>query len=81
MLTLAVLCINVTTEPSEINPFLHVISDEVLTYQHILSAFVSARVTVEMLSKAWLYMSAFILQHRKNTTIKTQCWVLKRPKV
>lgn len=35
------------------------------TYQHIISAFVSARATVEMLSKAWLYMSPFILQDRE----------------
>ncbi len=41
-------------------------SDEVQTYQHILSAFVSAGVTVEMLSKAWFYMSAFVLKHRKQ---------------
>lgn len=36
-----------------------------MTYQHVLSAFVSAGVTVEMLSKAWFYMSTFVLQHRK----------------
>lgn len=43
------------------------ISYEDLTYQHILSAFVSARVTVEMLSKARFYMSTFVLQHRKQS--------------
>lgn len=40
-------------------------SNESLTYQHVLPAFVSAGVTVEMLSKAWFYMGTFVLQNKK----------------
>ena len=36
------------------------------TYQHVLPAFISAWVAVEMLSKSGLHMSAFILQHNKQ---------------
>lgn len=39
---------------------------EVTTYEHVLSAFVSARVTVEMLSKAWFYMGTFVLRDRNT---------------
>ena len=44
--------------------------DMVSTYQHVLSAFVSAGVTVEMLSKPWLYMCTFVLQHTQKITKK-----------
>lgn len=36
------------------------------THQHVLSAFIPSGVTVEVLSKAWFYMSSFILQNRKR---------------
>lgn len=55
---------------SETNPEGLLFRYEVLTYQHILSAFVSAWVTVEVLSKAWFYMSSFVLQHRKDPRSK-----------
>lgn len=33
------------------------------THQHVLSAFIPSRVTVEVLSEAWFYVSSFILQN------------------
>lgn len=36
------------------------------THQHVLSAFIPPRVTVEVLSEAWFDMSSFILQKRRG---------------
>lgn len=33
-----------------------------MTYKHVISPFVSGRITVEVFRKAWLNMGAFILQ-------------------
>lgn len=36
------------------------------THQHVLSAFIPSRVTVEVLSEAGFYMSSFILQNKRE---------------
>lgn len=35
---------------------------KVMTYKHVISPFVSGRITVEVFRKAWLNMGAFILE-------------------
>lgn len=42
---------------------------EIQTHQHVLPAFVPARVTVEMLCEAWLYVGTFVLQQRTQRSL------------